>query len=296
MFPSNPRIPFHLATELPRLPPPDGRPLIVHVLVNLERWPFDEPMPRARFAAPLGQPPWPDLANFSWVEYGLRCGVPRLYRILAERGVPASATMNASVIDVYPQVAELALKAGWEIVGHCVNQRSLLLEKDEVKVINESVERLQRFTGVRVRGWLGPGFGESMDTPEYLKAAGIDYVYDWAVDDLPAWMYTKRGPLLAMPFGVEINDLMTYALERHSGPELYRRCCDIVETFEAELREQPRVLTIGLHPHIIGVPYRIKYFAMSLDMLLARKDTIFLTGGRIADWFSEHYKPDVPIT
>jgi hypothetical protein len=252
-------------------------------------------MPRTRFTLPRGQPPWPDLVNFSWVEYGLRCGLPRVQRVLEERGLLASATMNASVIDVYPQVADLALRAGWEIVGHCVIQRSLLLEKDEVGIINESVERLRRFTGSRVRGWLGPGFGESMSTPENLKAAGIEYVYDWAVDDLPAWMYTKSGPMLAMPFGVEINDLMIYALETHSGPELYRRCCDIVEAFEPELKVQPRILTIGLHPHIIGMPYRIKYLASTLDMLLARTDAIFLPGGRIADWFSQHCKPDVPL-
>jgi allantoinase len=295
MIPSNPRIPFCLSTDRPRLPPPNGRPLIVHVVVNLEHWPFNEPMPRSRFEAPRGQPPWPDLANFSWVEYGLRCGVPRVHRVLTERGIAASATMNSSVIDVYPAVANLALEAGWEIVGHCVVQRSLLLEKDEVEIISESVERLSRFTGTRLRGWLGPGFAESMETPEYLKAAGIDYVYEWAVDDLPAWMQTKRGPLLAMPFGVEINDLMTYALERHPGPEFYNRCRDVVETLEVEVREQPRIMTIGLHPHIIGVPQRINYLARTLDMLLERNDTIFLPGGRIADWFSQHCKPDVPI-
>jgi hypothetical protein len=39
-----------------------------------------------------------------------------------------------------------------------------------------------------------------------------------------------------------------------------------------------RPLTIALHPHIMGVPHRAYYLARCLDLLLARDDTIFVTG------------------
>ncbi len=282
---SNPRVPFRLSSDMPALSPPNGRPLMVHVVVNLEHWPFDQPMPRAHFAAPHGKVPWPDLGNFGWVEYGLRCGFPRLVRVLEERGFPLSATLNTNVIDVYPRVAEVALEAGWEIIGHSLQQRSLLLEQNEVDVISESFARLQRFTGTRPRGWLTPGIGESVDTPDHLKAAGFDHVYDWMLDDLPDWMQTKYGPLLAMPYALELNDVMAYALEKQAGAELYQRILDTVETMEPELKAQPRVLTIALHPHIIGVPHRLKYLALALDMLSRRSDTVFMTGSQIADWY-----------
>ena len=282
---SNPRIPFRLSSDMPRLEPPQGRPLIVHVVVNLEHWPFDQPMPRALFSAPHGKVPWPDLGNFGWVEYGLRCGFPRLARVIAESGCAASATLNTSVIDVYPRVAEVALEAGWEIIGHSVYQRSLQLEQSEVETIAESAARLKAFTGVQPRGWLTPGIGESVDTPDYLKAAGFDHIYDWMIDDLPDWMQTKHGPLLAMPYGLELNDVLTYALEKQAGADLYQRIRDSVETLESELKIQPRVMTIALHPHIIGVPHRLKYFAAALEMLSKRSDTIFMKGSQIADWY-----------
>ena len=285
---SNPRIPFRLMTDAPRLPAPSGKPLIVHVVLNIEHWPFEEPMPRAFWASPHGKVPWPDLPNYSWVEYGLRMGLPRIARVLAERGLPASATMNASVIDVYPSCAELALKSGWEIIGHAVRQRSLLLESDEVQVISETVARLKQFTGRQPRGWLGPGFGESMDTPEHLKSAGFDHVYDWMLDDLPCWMQCREGPFLAMPYALDLNDVATFVLERHSAPEYFQRYRDTVEMLESELETQPRVLTLGLHPHIMGVPYRLKHLAMTLDWLAARGDTIFMRGSEIADWFASH--------
>lgn len=282
---SNPRVPFRLSSDIPKLSPPQGRHLLVHVVVNLEHWPFDEPMPRSLFAHPHGKTPWPDLGNFGWVEYGLRCGFPRLTRVLRERQFPMSATLNTSVIDVYPRVAEVALEAGWEIIGHALQQRSLLLEKNEVEVISATVERLERFTGKKPRGWLTPGIGESVDTPDHLKAGGLEHLYDWMLDDLPDWMQTKHGPLLAMPYTLELNDVMAYAIEKQSGPELYQRIRDTVESLAPELETQPRVLTIALHPHIIGVPHRLRYLTMALDMLARRSDTLFMTGSQIADWY-----------
>lgn len=46
--------------------------------MNLDVWPFDRPMPRAILQHPHNKTPMPDIANLSWVEYGLRTGVPRL--------------------------------------------------------------------------------------------------------------------------------------------------------------------------------------------------------------------------
>ena len=50
----------------------------------------------------------PDVPNFSWAEYGLRCGLPRMIDAIAGRGLPASASLNASVIDAYPAAADAA--------------------------------------------------------------------------------------------------------------------------------------------------------------------------------------------
>ena len=57
-------------------------------------------------------------ANYSWVEYGMRCGLPRLFDVLGSRGIKASAWMNAQCADVYASAAERAASAGWDFVGH----------------------------------------------------------------------------------------------------------------------------------------------------------------------------------
>ena len=282
---SNPRIPFELSSERRRLAPPNGKPIIVHIGINLELWPFEQPMPRAIIQAPHGQQPKPDIANFSWVEYGLRCGLPRLARELVSRRLPASNIMNARFPEVYPSAARLAVESGWAIVGHSVVQRSLQLETDEVAVIGEALRRLEGQLGRRPRGWLGPGFGETLDTPDHLRAAGIEYVLEWMLDDLPTWMRTKHGPMIAMPYGLDLNDVTVFLMEKHTADEYVRRFAATVEEFARETAENPRMLTLALHPHIIAVPYRFDAFRRVLDLLQRRDDTVFMTADAIADWY-----------
>ena len=256
---------------------------MVHVVINVEYWPFDQAMPRAVLPAPHGKSPIPDVGNFAWVEYGMRAGLPRLLQLITERGVAASTFMNAQCADVYGSAAAAMLKAGWEFVGHGWTQKELQFEDDEAAVIAKSVERLECLTGKKLRGWFGAGAGESFDTPDLIKAAGVDWLADWFLDDLPCWMRTKHGPLLAVPYTVELNDVPLYAIQQQSSEEMLKRLETTVRVFEAG--DQPKVLTIALHPHVMGVAHRIDVLARCLDLLLARDDTIFVTGSEIADWF-----------
>jgi hypothetical protein len=98
-------------------------------------------------------------------------------------------------------------------------------------------------------------------------------------------MTTKGGPLIAMPYNLEVNDSIIYAIEKHASPEIYRRMTDTLAAFEKEFDRNPRVMALGLHPHLIGVPHRIGYLERMIDDLLGRDDTIFMTGSKIADWF-----------
>ncbi len=282
---SNPRIPYEMATRSSGLPGPGGKNLIVHLVVNVEAWVFDAAMPRKILPGPHGHEQVPDIPNFSWAEYGMRCGMPRILDMFADRDLPASTSINASVIDLYPDCAQAMLDAGWEFIGHGMHQKSIQAEADEGALITAALDKLKVFTGSATRGWLGPGLRETADTPDLLKAGGVDYVCDWVLDDVPVWMTTRHGPLIAMPYSLEINDSILYAVEKHSSSEIFTRARDALEALTPELAHGARVFTIGLHPHLIGVAHRIGYLAKILDALEARSDVVFMTGSQIADWF-----------
>ncbi|WP_425093296.1 polysaccharide deacetylase family protein [Tropicimonas sp. S265A] len=286
---SNPRVPYQFAPDRAPLPPLAGKKMIVHVAMNIEYWPFDRPMPRGIIPPPHGAAPAPpDVPNYAWVEYGMRCGMPRIMSMLAARGIAASAFINAQVADVYPSLMSAVVDAGWELVGHGWFQQSLKAVEDERAVIVQSLDRLAQITGARPRAWLGCGLGETMDTPDILKQEGIEFLHDWPLDDLPFWMRTDHGPLVGLPYTFELNDVPVYAIQSGSTDEYLKRVEATLKVYEAEIARtgQPRIVTLALHPHIIGVPHIAQGFEQALDLLAARDDTVFVTSSQMGDWFT----------
>jgi allantoinase len=284
------RISFELSDERQRLPPPDGKPLIVHIVVNVEVWPFDQPMPRGILTPPHGQGAVPDIPNWGWAEYGLRAGMPRFFRAL--RGLPVSCAINSAIIDVYPRLARRILEAGWEWIGHGVVQRSVKSVPDERAMIVEAKQAIERYTGNPVRGWLGPGLQETFDTPDILKQLGFEYLCEWSIDDAPSWMSTRHGHIVSVPYCFETNDSVIYAVEKHASPEMTERLMRSLECFAKEFSAGPRILTVPLHPHLMGVPHRIGFLEQFLDMLGKRTDAVFMTGAQIARWYAGVAKAD----
>ncbi|MFZ9734693.1 MAG: polysaccharide deacetylase family protein [Burkholderiaceae bacterium] len=290
---ANPRISYCFSDDAPPLKAMPEGAIMVHLVVNVEHWQFESSMPRTIITPPHGKETVPDVPNFSWADYGMRAGLPRILRAIEERGLPASTSINAGVITAYPQAAEAMRAMGMEFVGHGVHQKSLNHNQGESEeaLIAKSLEMITHFTGQRPRGWLSPGLRETYDTPDLLKKQGLEYVFDWVVDDVPHWMQTKAGPLIALPYNLEINDSIVYAIERHSSDEMYERLVRTLALFKEEAKRRPRVLGIGLHPHLIGVPHRFGSFQKMLDLLMQSSNVCFVTGGQIADWFMAQVPP-----
>lgn len=282
---SNPHIPFRFSSAEPPLPPLFGRSIVVHVVVNVEVWSFDAAMPRKLLGGPHGRDHIPDVPNFGWVEYGMRAGLPRLLADFAERRLPISASCNAAAIEVYPSAVSAMVEAGWEMVAHGVTQQALPSVDDEAAVISESLDRIERFTGSRPTGWLGPGLAETFETPNVLSRAGLSYVCDWVLDDRPVWLHATPRPLVAVPYSLELNDSPMYAAQWQVASEFERRILDTLEVYAEECSSSPKVLTLGLHPHLIAVPHRIGVLRAVIRALSAHPEVVFANGSQICDWF-----------
>ena len=282
---SNPRVPYRFSDQGPALKAHEQGPILVHLVVNVENWRFDASMPRTIITPPHGKETVPDVPNFSWVDYGMRAGLPRMIEAIQKRGLPASTSINASVIDDYPAAAEAMLQAGWEFIGHGMHQKSIQEAGTEEDVVAQTLAKLREFSGQAVTGWLSPGLRETERSPDILKQAGIRYLLDWGMDDVPNWMRTDHGPLLSLPYNLELNDSIVYAIEKHATGQFLDRTERTLALFETESAKRPRILALGLHPHLMGVPHRFGEFERMLDSLIASPKTVFLTPAQIADWF-----------
>src|SRR5262249_40735769 len=164
--------------------PGDGR-MVVWTIVNLEVWDIARPMARQVLSPPTGQSQVPDVPNWSWHEYGMRVGVWRFFDLYRRLGIRPTVSINARVCQDYERVAREAKNAGWEFMGHVWDQMPIFKVEDQRNMIDRSLNELERFTGKRPVGWLGPGLTETYETPELLAEAGIKYIGDFVWDDEP---------------------------------------------------------------------------------------------------------------
>jgi allantoinase len=114
-----------------RLELPQAARVVVWVIVNVEEWDPQEPMPRTVLTPPAGGAPSPDIPNWAWHEYGNRIGFWRLIDVLDEVRVRAVLAINGSAIARYRPIAEAALRRGWEFIGHGFSQRNMQKVADE---------------------------------------------------------------------------------------------------------------------------------------------------------------------
>ena len=279
------RVPYSAIVDRPALKLPGGARVAVWTIVNVEEWSIERNMPRTVLPPPYGQPLQPDLPNWAWHEYGMRVGFWRFVEALNRFNVKATLAINGSVIKSYPRVAEAGLKAGWEFMGHGYIQRPMHHVENQRAAIADTIREIKSFTGKRPRGWESPGLTETFETIDYLAEAGLEYVADWVLDDQPVKIRTAHGPIVSVPYTVEMNDIAMMALQNHPSEEWLRRGIDHFDRLYMEGDKTARVMAISVHPYITGAPHRIGYLEKLYEYILQRPGVWVCKGEEILDWY-----------
>ena len=281
---------YSAIVDRPKLRLPDGERVIVWTVVNVEVWDIARPMPRQVLAPPTGVTTLPDVSNWSWHEYGMRVGFWRFHALYERLGIRPTLSINGRVCVDYPRIAQACKDSGWEFMGHSYEQGPIHNEKDQPAMIERTVSTIKNFTGKPPLGWMGPGLTETYDTPDYLKAAGIQYTADWVYDDEPTEIETKHGPLVTLPYTLECNDISMMAVQHHEAAYWTQKCTDTFDRLYEEGAERPRVMAIAIHPYISGQPSRIKYLEAVYDYIAKFKGVLHWNGEQILDWYQNFKK------
>ena len=279
------RVPYSAIIDRPPLTLPGDARMVVWTIVNVEHWSIERAMPRTVLPPPMGQPLLPDLPNWAWHEYGMRVGFWRIFDCMQKFRLTPTLALNDMVCSSYPRIAQAALDAGWEFMGHGWTQTPMHKVEDQRGAIRDTMAAIKAFTGKPPRGWESPGLTETHDTIDRLAEAGIDYVA--VLDDQPTYISTAHGSIVSVPYTVEVNDISLMVLQHHSGEELLRRGREQFDRLYEESATSRRVMAISVHPYISGVPHRIGYLEQLYHYVLAKPGVLHWTGERIADWFRE---------
>ena len=264
---------------------PEGVRMVVWPILNVEVWEIERPMPRTVLTPPLGVTLLPDVANWSWHEYGMRVGFWRLKATLDRMGIRPTLSINGRVAEVYPRIAHAAVDGGWELMAHSWVQIPMHKLESERDAIHRALDALEKFSGKRPVGWLGPGLTETYDTPDLLAEAGVKYVGDWPYDDEPTEIQTAHGPLVTLPYSVELNDIPVVSLQHHPPEYFLQKCRDAFDRLYAESMARPKFMSIAFHPYLSGTPHQIKYLEQILQHAAQHEGVAFWTGEQILSWY-----------
>jgi allantoinase len=264
---------------------PLGKRLAFYVALNVEDFAFMAGRgndPYLRTNSPQTQ------RNYAWRDYGLRVGIWRIFGLLKELKLPATILLNSIVCENYPDVIARIKERGDDVCNHGrTNAERLgdIWEHDEARIIAESTETITKHFGKRPTGWMGPGAAETRVTPDLLKEAGYTHNLGWPIDDQPIWMRTRAGPLLSIPYPMELNDMGTNVLRDHSARDFADMIVDQFDELLERSSEQPLVMSIALHTFICGQPFRLRPLRAALKHCAAQRDSIWFTrAADIADY------------
>ncbi len=234
-----------------------------------------------------------DLASESMYEYGSRVGFWRLHRIFAERGLPLTVFASAQALERNPEVAAAIAKTDWDIACHGWRwvEHYRLDEATERQHIARAYDSIVSTLGRPPGGWYSR-YSRSTATRRLLvEHGGYDYDSDAYNDEVPYWVTVDGTAHLVVPYSLVTNDAKFVQggwVTGHSYAEF------LIESFAMLLKEsrtQPRMMSIGLHPRVIGHPGRASGLERFLDYV-ARESGVWMA--RRQD-IARHWKTTMPF-
>jgi allantoinase len=273
---------------------PNGARVALVVVVNLEHygWTAAEGTPTA--VSPLGGPGglwtdsqpgterFPDIGTYGNHEYGNRVGVFRIFDVLDKYGIVPTLALDAMTADNYPYLVAAGQDRGAEFIAHGIGRREIihagLSEEQERRYIQTSIAAVEKATGTRPAGWLGPDFQETVNTPHLLAAEGITYLCDFGNDEQPYKMTPKTGELYSLGVCAPLDDNYTNVHARRTITELTNSWCGWFDGVYADGATNGRVM---------GQPWRIVYLDQVLGHIDAHQGVWKATGGQVIDWFKK---------
>jgi hypothetical protein len=275
MLKSHGRYPFIPITRKTAGTWPNGARLAVYFALGVEEYVFGEGLTENLLAGASH----PDLANTSWRDYGNRVGAFRILEHFRRNDVPLAVLLNTEVYDHAPELTRALSEAGCEIVAHGLTNSDTLNGMDEATEAAYLAEVRDAITAREGRpplGWSSPWLAHTPATLDLLREAGYGYVLDFGLDDRPVWLTTRTGPLLHIPYALELNDSSTAIGRLATGRDF---AAMIVDQFDEMLAtaDQPLVMSVVLHSFISGQPFRLRAVSEALSHMLRRREEIWLT-------------------
>jgi peptidoglycan/xylan/chitin deacetylase (PgdA/CDA1 family) len=271
---------------------PNGARLAISIVVNYEEGSERSHAmgdPDQESMTEWGNYPMPpeirNLAMESMYEYGARVGIWRLLEIMKAADVRSTFFACAVAMEHNPEVAKAAVDRGHEICSHGYRWEEVfrLSEGEERERIGLAVQSFEKTCGRRPVGWYCR-YGPSDRTRRLVvEEGGFLYDSDAYNDDMPYLVQVGDKRHLVVPYTPDINDFCFWNSPGFvQARDMYEYMRESFDVLYAEAARYPRMMSIGLHPRIIGRAGRVRALKWFIDYAKQYPDVWFATREEIA--------------
>ena len=216
----------------------------------------------------------PDLCMESHFEYGLRAGIWRIFHLLDQYKFKVTFSCCSDALVKSPWLIDEILKRGHEISAHSKKwvSHSSFDEQEERKIIHDCYDTIYKLTGIAPIGWHTRSSTSPYTRQLLIEHGGFLYDSNAYNDDFPYSLKLENEKYIIMPYSFDTNDMR---FERSGGfvhaNDFSSYCVGAFDQLLSETKDgSMRMMSIGLHPRIIGRPGRIN----GLETLLKHIQTI----------------------
>jgi allantoinase len=213
-----------------------------------------------------------DLAGEGMFEYGSRVGFWRLLRLFQERRLPLTLFACALALERNAPIAAAIRQSGYDVCSHGWRwvKHYEMSEEEERSQIVRAVASLEKTTGQRPLGWYCR-YGPSTNTRRLVvEHGGFLYDSDYYGDELPFWKTVGGKGHLVVPYSLTNND-GKYAGWMGTSDQWFSFVRDAFDMLYKEGTENPKMMSVGLHPRLIGHPARAAGLERFLEYVQARE-------------------------
>jgi peptidoglycan/xylan/chitin deacetylase (PgdA/CDA1 family) len=232
------------------------------------------------------EPGYPDLAQNSFYDYGVREGIPRLLDLFDKHRIKVTSFMIGQAVDKHPELAAEIVRRGHEAAAHGRRwEYQYLLDPDEERAwIVDGVHSIQNATGTTPQGYNNYWMRGSVHTLELLQQLGFTYHIDDLSADEPFIQQINGAPFVTVPYTVHLNDIASFDFAGFSPTDYEQQLGDEFEQLYEEGASRRRMMSISLHDRISGHASRVRALDRFLTWARRQPDVWWARRDEIADW------------
>lgn len=226
------------------------------------------------------------LSAESIFEYGSRCGIWRLHRIIDQFELPATVFACGLALQLNPGYANYLKRSIHEVAGHgykWIDYSNISIDQER-QYIQKTISIIETMTNKSVLGWYTGR--KSGATQKLLTEVPLIYNSDSYADDLPFWKIIEEKRQLVIPYTLVTNDFRYSCSPGFScAHDFYLELKYAFDLQYAEANESPQLLTIALHDRLSGRPSRAHALLKFLKDISHKKDIWIATRAEIANFY-----------